>query len=442
MKRRRILIEADNLVLPKGTGIATYARNLAAGLSSLGYELDALVGVARNLPKKHAVLNRMSYFDPAPPKKLKLKTKAMLAVRRSIGAPFGVTPVPLLKSDAVIDPDPGRFAGFENVHTVFRLHEQARSHFYARGTPMKVNVQPGYDLFHATQAIPLRVAGIPNIYTIHDLIPLRLPYTTLDEKYYAYKVLRTIARTADHIVTVSEHSKRDIVEVLGVPEHRVTNTYQAVSLPAALTGRSIDEVAADLAHVFGLEPQGYFLFVGAIEPKKNVGRIVDAFAASGSKRKLIIAGNPAWMAEDDLRKIDDPRFLQYRIDGSTISPHRRVDRVSYVPFDHLISLIRGARGLIFPSLYEGFGLPVLEAMLLGTPVITSNVSSLPEIAGDAALMVSPTDTAELTRAIRRLDADADLAAELSRRGPAQAAKFGVDAYKERLTDLYGHVLGK
>ena len=96
---------------------------------------------------------------------------------------------------------------------------------------------------------------------------------------------------------------------------------------------------------------------------------------------------------------------------------------------------------MFPSLYEGFGLPVLEAMMLGTPVITSNVSSLPEIAGDAALLVNPTDTAELARAIRRLDADDDLAAELSARGLRQAAKFGLDPYRERLDGVYRSLLG-
>ncbi|MFN3548153.1 MAG: glycosyltransferase family 4 protein [Mesorhizobium sp.] len=441
MTRRRILIEADNLTLAAGTGIATYARNLASSLRSMDYGTSALVGSRWPLPTSNPVVNRMAFFDLAPNRKLQISTIMRMAFRSRFGAPFGVGTVPLMEAAAVLDPNPAQFAAFDDVNTVYRLHDQARYHFYVRGSPMRIHAPGPVDLFHATQAIPLRVKGVPNVFTIHDLIPLRLPHTTLDEKKYIYGVFRKIARTADHIVTVSEHSRRDILEIFDVPESRVTNTYQAVSLPTALTTRPFDDVAEDLAHLYGLEPRGYFLFVGAIEPKKNVGRIVDAFAASGSKRKLIIAGSPAWMADDDLRKIDDERFRHYVVQGRTISQSKRVERLSYVPFDNLVSLIRGARGLVFPSLYEGFGLPVLEAMMLGTPVITSHVSSLPEIAGDAALLVNPKDTAELARAIRRLDADDDLAAELSARGLRQAAKFGLDPYRERLGAVYRSLLG-
>src|SRR5690606_9101637 len=115
---------------------------------------------------------------------------------------------------------------------------------------------------------------------------------------------------------------------------------------------------------------------------------------------------------------------------------KRIIQLPYAPFSLLISLIRGARAALFPSLYEGFGLPALEAMTLGTPVICSNTASLPEIAGDAALMIDPYDTAALTDAIRRIDADADLRAELSRRGLAQAERFSPAKYRERLSALY------
>ena len=114
-----------------------------------------------------------------------------------------------------------------------------------------------------------------------------------------------------------------------------------------------------------------------------------------------------------------------------------VHRYDYVPLALLVTLIRGARAVLFPSLYEGFGLPVLEAMVLGTPVVTSRESSIPEVAGDAALLVDPYSTDEIAAAIRTIVDDADLRAELARRGLVQAKKFSVDRYRERVGALYG-----
>jgi glycosyltransferase involved in cell wall biosynthesis len=441
MTKRRVLIEADNLTHATGTGIATYARNLGHVLHQMNYVTDGLISVRRPLPMKDAMFNRIVFYDPRQDRPLPWSLKARLKLSEWFGEPFGVNTQPLMRTDAIIDPNPKQYSGFDNIHTVFRLVERARYHFMRHKEPMAINAPNAVDVFHATQAIPVKVKGVPNIYTIHDIIPLRLPYTTLDNKKYTLKMLRGICKSADHIVTVSEHSKRDIVEFLDIPEDRVTNTYQAVSLPAALVNQSDEEVARDLDNLFHLTPKKYFLFVGAIEPKKNVGRLVDAFIGSGSKRQLIIAGNPAWMADEDIRKIDDERFMHYFMQDRVITQRRRVRRLSYVPFDQLIALIKGARALVFPSLYEGFGLPVLEAMLLGTPVITSNVSSLPEIAGDAALMVDPRDTGALARTIRQLDADDDLCAELSRRGRLQAAKFSFAAYEDRLQSIYRKVVG-
>jgi glycosyltransferase involved in cell wall biosynthesis len=142
------------------------------------------------------------------------------------------------------------------------------------------------------------------------------------------------------------------------------------------------------------------------------------------------------MYEREVEKIADERFLSYTLADATISPMRRVRQIPYLPLSQLVSLIRGARGVLFPSLYEGFGLPVLEAMMLGAPVITSNVSSLPEIAGDAALLVDPFDVDDIARAIRALDNDKDLRAELGQRGVRRAAKFSPQAYDDRISALY------
>ena len=209
-----------------------------------------------------------------------------------------------------------------------------------------------------------------------------------------------------------------------------------------MLARPEDDVAVEVANLFGLDRGEFYLFIGALEPKKNVVRLIDAYAASGSRRPLVIAGGQGWQNEADQERMRDPRFSGYRFADSTLSKFERVRRISYLPFNQLVALMRSARALLFPSLFEGFGLPVLEAMSLGTPVMTSNVTSLPEVAGDAALLVDPRDVSAMAAAIRRLDGDGDLLAELSARGRMQAAGFGMAQYQARLQGVYDRVLNR
>jgi glycosyltransferase involved in cell wall biosynthesis len=284
---------------------------------------------------------------------------------------------------------------------------------------------------HCTYQLPLRAKRACNIYTIHDLVPLRLPFATLDNKRLSYRLLRKIAAEADHIVTVSENSKRDIVEMLGVPPERVTNTYEAVEFPRELTERSDDAIAEQL-RLYRLEFQNYLLFYGALEPKKNVARLIEAYLLSGAEMPLVVTGGAGWGSHTEAKMLDAlSAESQGRPRGS-----RQVFRFEYVSMSMLVTLIRGARAVVFPSLYEGFGLPVLEAMQLGTAVVTSRTSSLPEIAGDAALYVNPYDTYEIARALKTISADEGLRAELSRRGRAQAELFSMARYRERVAALY------
>jgi len=141
-------------------------------------------------------------------------------------------------------------------------------------------------------------------------------------------------------------------------------------------------------------------------------------------------------AADMLRKIRDERFTNFRIDGNVVRRERQVRRFEFLPHDQLVTLIRGARALLFPSIYEGFGLPVIEAMALGTPVLTSNASSLPEIAGNSALVVDPYSVDDIMRGIIAIEADADLRHELQQRGRVQARRFTPSAYESHLSKLY------
>jgi glycosyltransferase involved in cell wall biosynthesis len=432
-----ILYEAHNLTLRGGTGVATYARALAQAAGRLGYGADGLFGVERGLARGDDRLNEVLAFDAiGDDEGLTPLEVAWRYVRYPFNALGGLRPVELPRSGLVVGPMADALRPFRRVFAATRLIDVAMAHFKIYGRLAQLRLPDRPFVFHATHPVPLALKGCPNIYTIHDLVPLRLPYTTLDNKKYLYRLLTALARTADHIVTVSEYSRRDIIEYLGIDERRVTNTYQAVDIPAGLLARSDDDVADDLAKLFGLEFGGYFLFYGAIEPKKNVARLVDAYAASGSKLPLILAGGGGWQNRADLRKIRDERFINFRIDGDIVRRQRQVRRLEYLPRDQLITLIRGARALLFPSIYEGFGLPVIEAMAIGTPVVTSTASSLPEVAGDSALLVDPYSVDDIARAIRIIEADADLRGALAARGRQQAKKFAPSAYDERLRQLY------
>ena len=169
-------------------------------------------------------------------------------------------------------------------------------------------------------------------------------------------------------------------------------------------------------------------------------RLIDAYLASGTKRKLVIAGGLGWEYEHDLDKIRENRSNVLRLEGRRIVPDERIRRLQHLPLFQLTALIRSARAVLFPSLYEGFGLPVLESMLLGTPVLTSNVSSLSEIAGDAAVLVDPTHVSSILAGIQKLDSDDAACADRVARGRVQASKFSTEIYKARLGKVYEDVL--
>lgn len=440
--RPSVLYELFNLTIPAGTGIATYARNLCATAAGLGYEAQGLFNTNRSIDRKNALLAEIQFFDARNAKRSRFAHYASHALPFLFGAPFGIATAPLPRCGIVLHSKVNHALSPLSQTYVSRIFlDAARYHFGRYRTGARLNLTTPPDIFHATQAIPLRVPGARNVYTIHDIVPLRLPQTTLDDKKYFLEMVRYLGRTADRIVTVSEASRKDLIEFCGIPEEKIVNTYQAVSFPDEVMAQTLDEAARLVKHCFDLDPGGYFLFFGALEPKKNVGRLIDAFVASGTDRKLVIAGGLGWEYDADLEKIESSRSKAMLIEGRRIIPDERILRLQHLPLFQLTALIRCARAVVFPSLYEGFGLPVLESMLLGAPVITSDVSSLPEIAGDAALLVDPTSVGSIVQAIRKLDADDALCADLRGRGRDRAEVFSPDAYRHRVDDLYKELLG-
>ncbi len=439
-RRPRIFIDGYNLALEQGTGVATYARNLSFGLRDLGADVGVLYGTHESTISVTPLIREIGFFDVKvgrPP----VWVRAMHTVRRALTTPFGevATQVPMT-GQVIQDAYRARLPYFDQIWNVQQLFDAQRLHFNLYKRRMSVHFRVPPDIMHWTYPLALKVNGARNIYTLHDLVPLRLPYTTLDNKRQYYRLTRQLTRAANHIVTVSEASKRDIVNLLGVPEERVTNTYQSVEIPAKYANKPLDDVRMDVEGTFGLTMGRYFLFFGAIEPKKNIGRLIEAYLASGVEDPLIIVGKKAWKSRQELRLLTDNEHVTYLLTrGNVTETRQRIILQKYAPFPLLVSLIRGAKAVLFPSLYEGFGLPALEAMLLGTPVLTSNTASMPEVVGDAALQADPYDVAQLVEGIRALDRDAELRARLAEAGPRQAALFSPQRYQARLRDLYDRV---
>ena len=430
----KICIDGFNIALAKGTGIASYGRNLLVSAQAAGFTTQVLYGApdARNA---NNMVNEANLIDAdRPPKKLKKSER----FKRTFLSRFGRTPWPVTPTGEIIWPTRagGRPAAdsYWNAQDLFSLAGRSFE-AYGAATPVqfdKVDSRLKPDVMHWTATVPLYAKGVPNVFTIHDLIPLRLPHTTTDNTAKYMELCKGIARRADHIAVVSEATRQDVIRLLGVPEDRVTNTYQAINLPKRYTDRPQADVALELEGIFNLGWKDYFLHFGAIEPKKNLGRIVEAYLSSGVTTPLVIVGGRAWLDQGETALLD-----QVKRDGGPSAD--RIRHYEYMSLSMLVSLIRGAKATLFPSIFEGFGLPVLESMLLGTAVLTSTAGSLPEVAGDAAICVDPYDVQAITKGLQALDADQGLRDDLVAKGRVQAARFTPEIYRKRVLDLYSKV---
>lgn len=435
----RVGLDGFNLAMAQGTGVATYARNLSFALRGLGRRVDVLYGL--NVPKSSPIDLRETLFFAAlgegrsggeAPSKLTVRG----AIRRALlwPRPRDLVEIPI-KGRVVATALSDRLPAFDRLFSLPSLFYVAARHFRRYGRFMTVRAPDPPQIMHWTYPLPLRLEGALNVYTLHDLVPLRLPFTSLDDRGYYDRLIRTCLATADHICTVSQASRRDILELFDADPERVTNTAQAVTTSAAIAALDPPALAQRLRTLFDLEAGGYFLFFGAIEPKKNLCRLIEAYLAADLATPLVIVGPRAWKADGELRLLEGAH-------GAALAGAARIRRMDYLPADHLMTLVRGARAVLSPSLYEGFGLPVLEAMALGTPVMAGSAGSLPEVAGDAALLVDPYDVAAMGLALRRLDGDPALRSQMAAAGMAQAARFSMAAYQGRLDALHRRLLDR
>jgi glycosyltransferase involved in cell wall biosynthesis len=262
-------------------------------------------------------------------------------------------------------------------------------------------------LFVPSHVLPL--AHPPAVATIHDLGYRYFPEAhTRRARLYLEWGTRHNARASRLIIADSRATRDDLVKFYGVPEGLIRVAYPGVR-PDLAPVRDPNLVKATLDR-YGI-PSPYALYVGTLQPRKNLARLIEAFARVPEPCNLVLAGKKGWLYSDILRRAE------------SLGIGHRVIFTGYVPDEDLPALLSGARLFVFPSLYEGFGLPVLEAMACGVPVVCSDASSLPEAAGDAALLIPPNDTEALAVAMNRVLADEELRRTLIARGMERVRLF-------------------
>ena len=255
------------------------------------------------------------------------------------------------------------------------------------------------DLFFSPGYNSPLICTSPFVFTIHDLTHVYCPESSrISVHLYYATVIKRACRHAARILTVSEFTRKQIITWSGVSSEKVVNVACGVESSYKSEGET-----------FGF-PSSYFLSVSNRKPHKNEFRLVEAFARAklGREIQLVFTGDP---------NANLLRWVEERDVGS------RVKFIGIVPEENLPSLYRGATALVFPSLYEGFGLPIVEAMACGTPVITSNTTAMPEVAGDAALLVDPRSVEQISRAMEQIVTDTSLRQRLRDKGFRQARQF-------------------
>jgi O-antigen biosynthesis alpha-1,2-mannosyltransferase len=247
------------------------------------------------------------------------------------------------------------------------------------------------------------------VFTLHDLHHLHVPASALKRAYY-HSFIKPACHRAAFVLTVSEYSKQEIASWANLKEEKIVNVGNGVGLPFTPVGKRYDP------------GYPYLLYVGSRRPNKNLPRLLSAYSASGVRKevRLVLTGHPDEYLSGLIRSLG--------LNGEIVFAGPCMDV-------ELSALYRGALALMYPSLYEGFGLPPLEAMACGTPVLASNVCSIPEVVGNAAIQVNPFDVEEIADGIKRLVQDSDLRRKLQERGLCRAKDFDWEKTARRTAEV-------
>lgn len=279
------------------------------------------------------------------------------------------------------------------------------------------------DIYHFFNfIIPKKIRG-KTITTVYDMVYKLYPETmsNVNRRIHARELARS-CQHADLILTISQNSQRQIAEFMHVPEEKIHIAYPAVDRSQFYP----EQNRQYLQEKYQIQ-QDYFLYLGTLEPRKNIPRLVQAFHVVSQKQKdviLVLAGQKGWQYEEIFKTI------QY------LKLENKVRFLGYVPDEDKRVLYSGARAFLFPSLYEGFGMPPLEAMACGTPVVVSNTSSLPEVVGAAGLYVNPLDVENMAEAMVRITENDTLRENNIRAGLLQAQKFSWENAAKVVLKMY------
>jgi glycosyltransferase involved in cell wall biosynthesis len=287
------------------------------------------------------------------------------------------------------------------------------------------------DVLHVQFTAP-PLCPCPVVVSVHDLSFEHLPETFKRRSRTQLRLtVRSSARRAAHVLTLSEHTRQDVAQTYGIPLESIT----AIPLAAPKHFGPVhnDKELQRVRHIYGIDGD-YVLSVGSIQPRKNLSRLVRAFAALRNEQrnqsfpKLVLVGKCAWLFDETFQALRESGLGNEAI------------VTGYVPESDLPALYSGALCFVYPSIFEGFGLPPLEAMKCGTPVIVSNTTSLPEVVGDSGLQVDPFDVNSIASAIKKLLFDTDLRRELSARGQSRAQLFDWHDTARRTLAVYEEVV--
>ena len=431
----KILIDGHNLALKEPTGVGIYARNLAFQLSTLNHDVSILYGINhKNIPWLSKESQRNSFYrqlinvGEEPSKGYHKWAFYLCFYLKNILLNKGVSPetIELNKVSSILKEKIPTNSNIFNLINIFRV-SQAFSAVTGLSIPLDQPVQfKDIDVFHSTMPLPLRKKNsFKKVVTLHDLIPLKLSKSIRVNVSFYRKILRASLKDADLIFSISEQTKLDAIELLGINPEKIHVTYQTSYIPKRLRNLSKETINSVIRN-YGLCPYKYFLFYGTLEPKKNVYRFMKAFKDSNTDCKLVVVGKDGWRLEREKKYLDYLKSIEFK----------KIIRIHYIDPFNLISLLKGCKALIFPSLYEGFGLPILEAMQLGVPVITSQKGSIPEIGGDAVHYIDPYSIQELKSAFEEFSYSETILNDLKIKGLSQSKKFSASNYRRRLEQGY------
>ena len=286
------------------------------------------------------------------------------------------------------------------------------------------------DILHVQYTAP-PLAPCPVVATVHDLSFEHLPETFTRRSWMQLRVtVRQTARRAAHVITISEHSRQDIAKTYGIAPERITVT--PLAAPAHIMRVTDETTLQTVLRKYGIQ-RDYILSLGSLQPRKNLVRLIEAYSllrqthSESSFPQLVVAGRRAWLDQDTMRAAQKSAFA------------RDITFTGYVADDDLAALYSGAVCFVYPSYFEGFGLPVVEAMQCGVPVVAGNLTSLPEVVNDAGVLVDPFDAQAFAGAMGQIVNDGNYRAELSARGIERAKAFTWKRTAELTLDVYKRV---